>query len=330
MQAQEYGPAKWGIALRMRDAAVDAEIDRAVDDGRILRTHVMRPTWHFVARSDIRWLLELTAERVHRVMAVYNRHLELDPATLKRGLRVIERTLRDQSFRTRTELAESLQRAGLAMTGPRLAHMAMHAELEAVVCSGPRRARHSTYALLDERAPDALRLSRDEALGMLSTRFLQSHGPATIRDFVWWSGLNTTDAKRGVEIISARKDTAGGRVYWSAGRAPRGTPRVRSVFLLPIYDEYLVAYRDREAVPHGPATIRWSANGPVRFQHAIVIDGQVAGTWRTTRTARAVLLQVCPLRSLTRIERRAVDEWIRRYERFVSQTVRTTVVTPRP
>jgi hypothetical protein len=139
VQAQEYEPAKWALGLRLRDGAAEPQIQRAFDDGRVLRTHVMRPTWHFVAAADIRWLLELTAPRVHRILSYYNRALELDGRTLTRGTAVIERALAGGHHLTRAELAEFLQRARLPMTGDRLARVVMHAELEGVICSGRRR-----------------------------------------------------------------------------------------------------------------------------------------------------------------------------------------------
>ena len=320
VQAQEYGPARWALGLRLPDAA-DPEIERAFDRGRILRTHVMRPTWHFVAAADIRWLLELTAPRVHRRMAIYTRSLELDPRTLVRGTAVIERALRDRQHLTRADLAERLQRAGLTMSGTRLAHLAMYAELEGVICSGPRRGKQSTYALVAERAPHAARLPRDEALAELTHRYFSSHGPATVRDFVWWSGLTTADARRGLEMTRARREDVEGHSYWSIGAAPTALAGGNGAHLLPVYDEYLVSYRDRVAVPHGPATLRSGDGGTVTFQHTLVIGGQVAGTWRLAQTPRGVSLAVTTLRSLTAAERRALAEAADRYGRFVGRPV---------
>ena len=325
VQAQEYDAAKWALALRMQDGTVDADIERAFNEGRILRTHVMRPTWHFVTQSDIRWLLELTAPRVQRVMSSYNRRLELDLRTLTRGTTVIERALRGHRYLTRTELGERLQRAGLRMAGQRLAHLVMHAELERVICSGPRRGKQFTYALLAERAPRARSLSRDVALATLGQRFFRSHGPATIRDFVWWSGLTTADAKRALDMIRARREDVGGRSNWTYGSAPRGAMRDGMAHMLPVYDEYLVAYRDRDVVPHGPPTIVSRTRGSVTFQHALVVCGQVAGTWRTTRRAGRVLIDVVPLRRLNRLESRALGEAVHRYEQFLSAGVMLTV-----
>jgi hypothetical protein len=325
VQAQEYEPAKWGLGLRLPEDAVDVDVERAFTQGRLLRTHVMRPTWHFVTPADIRWLLALTAPRVQRTMALYNRRHELDTRTLSRGIAVFERALRDGQYLTRRELGERLGRAGLPMAGMKLGLMAMHAEQEAVICSGPRRARQFTYALLEERAPKARTLDRDEALGELCRRFLRSHGPATIRDFVWWSGLLTADAKRGLEIVKARTLDGDGLVYWELDESRGGKARERLVSLLPIYDEYLVAYRDRAAISHGPAVMGAGEGGPVRFLHALVVGGQVAGTWRTARAAGGVTLQVTLLRRLTARERKALGEEVGRYARFLGTPVTLSI-----
>ena len=324
VQAQEYEPAKWGLGLRMA-GAVDATVERAFEEGRILRTHLMRPTWHFVTPADIRWMLDLTGARVQRVMSPYNRHLELDAATMTRGTKIIERALGDRQYLTRAELGERLQSQGLTMTGMRLAHLAMHAEQEGVICSGPRRGKKFTYALVAERAPDAPRLPRDESIARLTLRYFRSHGPATVRDFVWWSGLPTADAKRGLEMIKARRMEIDGEVYWAGGPTHPSMPRPPRAHLLPIYDEYVVAYRRRTAVPLGPSMIASPAGGFVTFQHAVVIDGQIAGTWRLTRNAKGVSLAATLLRPPKRGERSAIGEAAERYEKFVGVPVSVTV-----
>jgi Winged helix DNA-binding domain len=328
VQAQEYEPATWALGLRMKGDPVRRDLEDAFEAGRILRTHVMRPTWHFVTQEAIRWLLELTAPCVHRRMAVYNRHLELDPPTMTRGAKIFERALRDRQFLTRIELGERLRRAGLEASGPRLAHLAMHAELEGVICSGPRRGRQFTYGLIAERAPEARRLGRDESLAELARRYLRSHGPATIRDFVWWSGLTTADARRGFEACRAASEAVDGLTYWSVESPASGSRREATTHLLPIYDEYLIAYRDRVAVPHGPSgiasssgQITSSSGKSVIFQHAVVIDGHVAGTWRTFRRSRDLEVTVTPLRKLKRDERRALVSAGERYQRYLETPV---------
>jgi hypothetical protein len=321
VQAQEFDHAKWGLALRMHDGVSDSVVERAFADGEILRTHVMRPTWHFVTPADIGWMLELTGPRVLRVMSTYLRNLELDPRLLTRGTSVIERALRDGQHQTRAELGERLRRARVNIEGIRLAMLTMHAELHGVICSGPRRGRQFTYALIAERAPAAVQLSRDEALATLTRRYFTSHGPATARDFAWWSGLTVADAKRGLEMNKAVSEELSGRTYWTLGEQPARASRARPVHLLPIYDEYLVAYRDREAVPH-LAAIR--AESPA-FQHALVIRGQVAGRWRLSRTPKRVRVDVFPVRRLAGSDHAALVNVIRRYEKFLGVPVDLSV-----
>jgi hypothetical protein len=309
MQAQEYGPAKWAIGLRS-PGTTDAAVERAVAAGRILRTHVLRPTWHFVTPADIRWMLELTAPEVHRRMAAYNRQLGLDLKVTTRAVAVIERALGDGGPLTRPELGVELERAGLPGKGTELAHIMMFAELEGVICSGPRRGSRFTYALLADRAPAAPRLPRDEALAELARRYLRSHGPATVRDYVWWSGLKTADAKRGLEMTGARGREVDGHRYWSLTRTGRDPEPTADVHLLPVYDEYLVAYRDHRAVPRAAYTF-----GGVL--HALVIRGQVAGTWKTRADRVGISVNLAAHRTLSADERRELALAVESYGRFL-------------
>lgn len=334
VQAQDYGAAVWALGLRMTGGARREHVDAAFDAGRILRTHIMRPTWHFVAAGDIRWLLTLTAPRIHQAMAFQRRWLELDSRKLTRGTRIIARALEDDDALTRQELGQRLHRRGLPLSSQQLAHLVAYAELEGVICSGPRLAPRTahpadrtphrvrrtglSYALLDRRAPARAAMSRDEALATIGERYFRSHGPATIRDFAWWSGLTVGDAKRSVDMIRARRKEVDRRTYWTARAAPPGRPRERLAELLPYFDEYLVAYRDREAVPHGPSSL-------LTFQQAIIVGGQTAATWRVTRQTGGRSIQISPIRRFTARERRALTDAVRRYEGFMSSP--TTVST---
>jgi hypothetical protein len=311
VQAQEYGPAKWGLALRSSPRTTDRIVERAIAQGRILRTHVLRPTWHFVAQADIRWILELTGPQVQRRMSTYDRQLGLDVGIMTRAIGVIERALGDRGYLLRAELGTGLKRAGLPSDTIRLAHIMMHAELEGVICSGPRRGNKFTYALLDQRSPAAGRLQRDEALAELTRRYLRSHAPATVRDLVWWSGLPTGDARRGLEMVRARFREIDGVRYWTLGSAPRASSSGKAgVHLLPVYDEYLVAYRDQHAVPR-PAYVLGS------FLHALVAGGQVIGKWTRIPGRTGVTLDVQAERRLTRGERRSLLRMVARYGQFL-------------
>jgi len=321
VQAQEYPFAKWALALRLGNRTTDADIEKAFEAGQILRTHVMRPTWHFVAAADIGWMLELTARRVHMKMTPYARRQGLDARLLTRATAIVERALGGGKHLTRADLGARLARAGIGLTPLQLGLVALHAELERVICSGPRRGKQFTYALIGERAPGLRQLSRDEALAELTRRFVGSHAPATIRDFVWWSGLTTADARRGLDMIKATSFVQDGLTYWSVESARRAPSRQKGIHLLPIYDEYLVAYRDRVAVPHGPSTVG-TASSALQFRHALVIDGQIAGTWRVDRKAAAHSVGVTALRPLTQDERRGIEAAAARYGRFMGTALR--------
>jgi winged helix DNA-binding protein len=323
MQAQEYPAARWGLAVRMENGATDREIERAVDEGRILRTHVMRPTWHFVTPGDIRWMLDLTAPRVRQRMAIYARNTGLDATTVSKSLGVFERAVGDGQHLIRAELGARLARAGISAKGIRLALLTMFAELEALICSGPYRAKQLTYASLAERAPNARVLQRDEALAELTLRYFRSHGPATIRDFVWWSGLTTADARRGLDMIRAKHEVVEGLKYSSVEREPRAASRRRTIYMLPVYDEYLVAYRDREAVPH--VWMRPSGKKPVSFKHAIVANGQMAASWRTSQSAAGVVVEVALLRRFSRSEHRSLSERAVEYGGFLRQPISLSI-----
>ena len=303
VQAQEFEPAKWALALRMR-GGTSASIGSAFDEGRVLRTHAMRPTWHFVRPKDIHWLMGLTAPRVHQACAYHRRIVELDPRTLTRATAVIERALGDGAFLTRSELGEHLRRANLPMAGQRLAVVVMFAELECVVCSGPRRGNQFTYAMLSGRANEAKHYSgtkRWHASAGCSSRAMVRPRCATSS---WWSGLTMADARRGLDIIKARRENVDGLTYWSAGASRRAGRRNDLVHLIPIYDEYVVASRDRVAVPHGAL-----------FRHFVVINGQIAGGWQPSRDGSVT---ITPSRRLTPREHKAAERATERYVEFVT------------
>src|SRR4051812_30084141 len=281
LQSQDFAGAKWAIGQRTR-GVIDRDVNQAFDGGAILRTHVLRPTWHFVAPTDIRWMLALTAPRVHARNGPTYRAFELDTRVLAKGRRVIERALRDGRQLTRAELGAALRRAGIEWDGVRLAHLMMNAELEGVVCSGARRGRQFTYALLGERAPQACTRDKDDALAELTRRYFTSHGPATLRDFSWWSGLPMADVRAGVELVkkTLAEEVVDGLRYWYTPTSEAGRhQRAASAYLLPNYDEYLVAHQDRECV----IDVRQPpAKGAVEHPHHLIVDGRLRGSWKRT------------------------------------------------
>ncbi|HEX5875427.1 MAG TPA: winged helix DNA-binding domain-containing protein, partial [Pyrinomonadaceae bacterium] len=274
VQSQDFNAAKWALALRMQNATNDI-VEDAFNRGEILRTHVLRPTWHFVASEDIRWLLKLTAPRVNVKCGPNYRKYELDEKVFKRSNKAIATALKGGKHLTRAELKTALNRAGVACDDPiRLAHIVVRAELDAIVCSGPRRGKQFTYALLEERAAAARTLTHDEALAELTQRYFASHGPATLADFVWWSGLTTSDARRGIALLDGQLDRlmVDNVIYWNPAKPSTPPHANHSAHLLPAFDEYNVAYKNRQLVVDSTQTTNWDALGTT-----ILINGRIVG-----------------------------------------------------
>jgi hypothetical protein len=322
VQSQDYPNAKWAIAQRGK-GILDADVERAVSTGAIIRTHVLRPTWHFVAPEDVRWMLALTAPRVSAAMASYNRKLELNAKVFRKSNAAIARALRDGKQLTRTELTKVLGRAGVDVsTGQRVAHLLMQAELDAVICSGPRREKQFTYMLLEERVPAARAWDRDEALLELTRRYFTTRGPATLQDFSWWSGLTIGDARRGVEAAGAslHRETHDERPHWLAPSAQVSTRPSGTAHLLPNYDEYFIGFRDRSAIGE---RLRKSLHNPrvdALMGHILAVDGQIVGGWRRTLAKRADI-ELDVLVPITAAERSRVTAAAERLGRFLGLPV---------
>lgn len=318
VQAQDFNAAKWALALRMHEAT-NTSVEEAFNKGEILRTHLLRPTWHFIAPDDIRWLLKLTAPRVNVKCSSAYRRFELDADVFKRSNKALTRALKGGKHLTRATLRTVLNQSGVnANDSIRLGYVLIRAELDGVVCSGPRLGKQFTYALMEERVATAKPITGDEALAELTRRYFRSHGPATLQDFAWWSGLTAADVKRGVESIEKHLERASidGKVYWSTPAGKR-TQALHATHLLPVYDEYFVAYKDRQILfnSHDGLT-KWDLLGP-----AILINGIAAGTWKRTDEKKPVSLSFKPSKTLNRQEKLAIAKAAERYADFLDAPV---------
>jgi hypothetical protein len=320
VQAQEYGLAKWALGLRMGNAT-DEVLERAFNDGAILRTHVMRPTWHFVTPEDIRWILELTAPRVHAVNAYMYRQLELDAELLVRCSDAIVKVLEGEQHLTRAELGSVLTEIGIDTTnGMRLGYIVHHAELERIVCSGPRQGKQHTYALIDERAPQSRKLARDEALAELTRRYFTSHGPATVKDFAWWSGLTVADVKVGLSMLGSQlvSEEIDGQTFWYSPSMSAIQQAPITGHLLPVYDEYGIAYKYHSASLDSMYAEQMKSGF---FTSAFVLGGQYIGMWRRTFNKGAIHIEVAPFRPFTAAEQEAFAEAAQRFGDFMNMPV---------
>jgi hypothetical protein len=322
VQSQDYGAAKWAVAQRAR-GITDASMDQALADGTILRTHILRPTWHFVTPEDIRWMLKLTAPRILAVSATYFRKLELDHAIFKKSNAILTRALEGGKQLTRTELTSILKKSNIASDDLlRFTYLIIHAELHGVICSGARRGKQFTYALFDERAPKSKMLKKEEALAELAKRYFQSHGPATLKDYTWWSGLTATDAKSGLEMIKStlQHEVSDDKTYWFSGSST-SKEKGPLAYLLPNYDEYTVSYTDRSAIYDTKHNTKLDARGNFLFNNVIVINGQVAGTWKRTIAKNSVIVGLNPFFPLSKPEKQAVDKAIDQLGTFLNMSV---------
>ncbi len=321
VQAQDYAGAKWSVAQRLGPPLTDNALDKAFADGTILRTHVLRPTWHFVSPEDIRWLLKLTAPRVHAVNAYMYRQLELDEAVFKRSTDAIIGALAGDRHLTRKELGAVLEQAGITATGQRLAALMMYAELEAIICSGSRRGKQFTYALLEERVPPAKTLTREEALAELVRRYFSSRSPATSQDFVWWSGLSIQDAKVGMEAVKAdfEQATVEDRTYWLSNQGTSVPASQQTAYLLPSFDEYLLSYKDRSASANEDYAELWAKGNT--FVSPIILNGRTVGCWRRDLKKDSVTLTLHFFRAINQAERSLIAEAAERYGTFLEKRV---------
>ena len=319
IQAQDYYGAKWALGQRTVNCT-DAVVEKAFTDGRILRLHVMRPTWHFVTPDDIRWLVKLTAPRVNAVSSYYYRKAELDHNVFKRTNRALIKALQGGRQLTRDELRVAIKRTGVEPgDSMRFGYIMHRSELDGIVCSGGRRGNQFTYALVDERVTHSRTLDDDEALGELTERYFKSRAPATIQDYVWWSGLTASQAKRGIEIVGSalRSEILDGQKYWLSARTQRSTKASpHRVHLLPSYDEYFIAYKDRSAAMH-PSFNQKGVAAKLVFDAPLVIDGQVFGGWKRVIGNDQVTIILKPFTKFSKAQRDAVMTAVRQYSDFI-------------
>lgn len=290
IQAQDYAMSKWAIGSRL-PGTTDESIEKAIDNGTIIRTHILRPTWHLVAADDIYWMLELTAPHIQPSVNFMNRQLGLDEKVFKRSNTIIEKSLRDHNHLTREELMTELQKAKINTDALRAAHLMFDAELKGIVCNGAMRGKQFTYALLGERVPEAIRMSKDESIAALALRFFTSHGPATLQDFIWWSGLSITNAKAGLNNVKNKLagEIIEGREYWFSLKTVI-PPQTDTLFFLPAYDEFMISYKDRSAsLDTSFSSTAITGNGI--FKPIIVVNGKTAGVWKRSFKKDTIIIE---------------------------------------
>ncbi|MDD5057692.1 MAG: winged helix DNA-binding domain-containing protein [Sideroxydans sp.] len=344
MQGQDYSGAKWSVGLRLANGQAcfphphphpnplpagegtnvkdNLYISRAFDEGRIVRTWPMRGTLHFVAAEDVRWILALTSPKNISGSLRRREALELDDKTLARCREVFGKTLQGGLHKSRDEMLAALEDAGISTAGQRGYHILWNCALHGLICQASTNDKEQNFALLEEWVAPAKTKTRDEALAELARRYFTSHGPATIKDFIWWSGLSAGEARAGFEEIKAQLEsvTLGKLTYWMPPDI--GVPqKISGAFALPGFDEYLLGYQDRSAVLAAEHAEKICPGGNGMFASTIIIDGRVAGTWKRSIKKNSVEIVASPFSALSKAERRDFDEAAARYAAFIGLAV---------
>jgi hypothetical protein len=315
VQSQDYNGAKWALGMRLKNST-DEFIEHAFTDGHIIRTHVMRPTWHFVHPDDARWMLDLTAHRIQSLARGRHKQLEINDAVLTKSEKIISKALQGGKQVARDELSVLLKQNGIATDEQRYVHIMMHLELEQVICSGGRAGKQFTYTLFDERVPQSKKLSHHEAVVKLMERYFTSHGPATLADFVWWSGLTITDARTGIQNLKHKLESYEfeGNTYWFTGNP--STAKSTIAYLLPNYDEYIVSYKDRSFAINVKDISKADPRGTI-FNHTIILNGKIEGIWKKAIKKERLEVELIPFKKLSDAGLKAIEIAAKKYTEFL-------------
>ena len=317
VQAQDYLGALWAIGLRMRQAT-EAGVEAAIAGRTIVRTWPMRGTLHFVAAADVRWMIELLAPRVVANNARRERQLELDDRTFARSRELFTEALQGGKQLSRPAMYQILEAAGLPTAGQRGIHILSRLAHEGLLCFGTREGKQPTFVLLDEWVPGAPRLDHDEALAELARRYFTGHGPATLHDLMWWSGIPAADARAALAMAQAGLDhvEVDGQTYWMAPDA-LGAGTAAGLHLLAPFDEYLLGYRDRSAVLDPLHTTKVNPGNNGVFSPTIVVCGRIVGTWKRVFKRNAVVITPHPFTTLAEDEIDAFSAAAEEYAAFL-------------
>lgn len=331
VQAQEPAFSRWSVGQRLAGSPGEADVVAAVDAGSLVRTHVLRPTWHYVAAEDLRWLQALTGERVIRASAGWYRSHGVDEAFLARSRDVLVRALEGGRHKTRDELRAELTAAGLDVSGQRLIVALFDAELRCLICSGRLAGKHHAYALVDERVPPQPALAPEEATARLVERYLRGHAPATLKDLRWWSTLTVAQLRAGADALGDRvvRERVGGVEYlWLADDPPRVEPGASAprFQLLQVFDELFVGYSETRGLldPDGEfgAVLHIAFS---KLSHVVVEGERLAGRWRQDRRGEGLELTFELARPLDRYDIAELERAAARYGAFVGKDVAVTV-----
>lgn len=319
LQAQDYNMSKWAFGIRLKNST-EALINNEIDAGNLIRTHLLRPTWHFVSSDDIYWILELTAPRIKAALKYRDKQLGLTKNIYHKCNNILEKSLRDCNHKTREELITDLKELKINVKDNRASHIFLRAELDGIICSGKQKQGKPTYAILKEWVPEHKKTLREEALKELALRYFTSHGPASINDFTWWSGLSASDAKLALNFNKGNliSEVIQNQTYWLANSYLEPNPDYNEICFLPAYDEFLISYRDRTAALSIIDNKKAISNNGI-FYPTILQNGQIIGTWKRRNKNNQVIISRNLFKNLTPDQNRISFNSLTRYSGFIGR-----------
>lgn len=317
IQAQDYLMSKWAVGSRLQSGSLQI-VDEALKRGEILRTHVLRPTWHLVAAEDIRWMLKLCAGRIKSAYASYAKMLKSDITEKQYGQfnELVVRILEGNKSMTKQEIEAEVNQRGLKTEEHLIERLIGNSEIEGIICSGVDKGGKPTYGLLDERAPKAVEIHKEEALARLASQYFQSHSPASLADFAWWSGLSVTEAKQAIGLIKSELITYTDNILAHESYKEIAPLQNDILHLLPSFDEYLISYKDRTSVldleHHPKAFNRFGTFYPV-----ILHNGKVVGNWSKSIKKGQIVIENTFFDPRHRISKELIGKAENRYKSFI-------------
>ncbi|MDE1851392.1 MAG: AlkZ family DNA glycosylase [Candidatus Micrarchaeota archaeon] len=325
MQAQDYDAAMWAIGLRCRGGVTKADVESAIDKRRIARTWLMRGTLHFAHSNDIGWMLKLFAPRLIRTAMLRDAHLGLSDKVIDRTMALFEKALKGGRQLSRKEMYGVMRKGNVPTANNLGYHMLYRAAWDGLICFGLHDGKQPTFALMDEWLPKQKGMERDDALKELARRYFSSHGPATVKDYVWWSGLKVSEAMEGIGKASGdiKTEEVKGVTYYFPKKMPRQNGNTRNAHLLPAFDEYLVSYSDRSAMLDSRKTQEWLRSGKMAVIHSngiftpvIVIDGKVVGAWKRSKEKKGISVRLVPFGRISKEHMAQIKDAVEDYGRF--------------
>lgn len=321
MQAQDFKMAKWAIGLRLQKVN-EHTVEDAINKGEIIRTHLLRPTWHFVSSEDIFWMLKLTAPQIKSSLKSRHRQLNIDESEIRKCNRILENELRDEKHLTRDQLISRLKQSKIEIKNNRASHIFLLAELEGLICSGSSKNGKQTYALLEERVKNKIIISKEEALSKLALKYFTSHSPATLQDFIWWSGLPAKDAKSALDMVQSNfiSEEINGNKYLINKLYSLSSNNRNSIHMLPAYDEFIISYKDRSASIR-MESIRKVISSNGLFRPSIEINGEITGIWKPIRKSNNVVIGIYLFQKQKKIIKNIIEKVALEYGNFLQKKI---------